>query len=169
MDRVGTVLQTVSCPHRIDADALFAYCHKTAELYVKRYGHHPISTTMHKLLSHSAAVVESCHLPIGVMSEEAAEATHKRVRQYRLRHTRKDSRIHKMSDLLCYLLVASDPLLSSLGLQRRRHLYVSRYGQLQPQILALLSEPGLPVAADDDADSSDSSDAGNDDGGSSSD
>ena len=34
---------------------------------------------------------------------------------------RKDSRVH-MSDLLGYLLVASDPLLSSLGLQRRRRL-----------------------------------------------
>ncbi|KAF0314431.1 hypothetical protein FJT64_015105 [Amphibalanus amphitrite] len=115
IDRVGTVLQAVSCLHRLDIDALSAYCRRTAELYVERYSHHPMSTTLHKLLSHSAAVVESCHLPIGMMSEEAAEATHKRVRQYRLRHTRKDSRIHTMSDLLGYLLVASDPLLSSLG------------------------------------------------------
>ncbi|KAF0308880.1 N-acetylmuramoyl-L-alanine amidase [Amphibalanus amphitrite] len=87
-----------------------------------------------------------------MMSEEAAEATHKRVRQYRLRHTRKDSRIHTMSDLLGYLLVASDPLLSSLGLQRRRRLYANRHGQLQPQTLALLAEPRLhaPTAAADD-------------------
>ena len=123
IDRVGTVLQAVSSPHRLDIDALSAYCCQMAELYVQRYAHHPMSTTMHKLLSHSTAVVESCHLPIGMMSEEAAEATHKRVRQYRLRHTRKDSRIHTMADLLGYLLVASDPLLSSLGLERRRRLY----------------------------------------------
>ena len=127
-----------------------------------------MSTTMHKLLSHSTAVVESCHLPIGMMLEEAAEATHKRVRQYRLRHTRKDSRIHTMADLLGYLLVASDPLLSSLGLERRRRLYWSRHGQLQPQILALLAEPS-PLAAvaedaDDGADSSGSSDDDSDDG-----
>ncbi|KAF0309112.1 hypothetical protein FJT64_019713 [Amphibalanus amphitrite] len=119
IDRDGTVLQAVSCLHRLDIDALSAYCRRTAELYVERYSHHPMSTTLHKLLSHSAAVVESCHLPIGMMSEEAAEATHKRVRQYRLRHTRKDSRIHTMSDLLGYLLVASDPLLSSLALIKR--------------------------------------------------
>ena len=76
-----------------------------------------------------------------------------------------------MSDHLGYLLVASDPLLSSLGLQRRRRLYWSRHGQLQPQILALLAEPRPHAAvvaedADDGADSSDSSDDNNDDSGS---
>ena len=49
---------------------------------------------------------------------------------YRLRHNRKDSRIHTMSDLLGYLLVASDPLPSSLGLYRRRSCYWNRHGQL---------------------------------------
>ncbi|KAF0308797.1 hypothetical protein FJT64_020022 [Amphibalanus amphitrite] len=63
IDRVGTVLQAVSCLHRLDIDALSAYCRRTAELYVERY----MSTTLHKLLSHSAAVVESCHLPIGMI------------------------------------------------------------------------------------------------------
>ena len=104
------------------------------------------------------------------MSEEAPEATHKRVRQYRLHHNRKDSRIHStMSDLLGYLLVVSDPLLSSQGLQRRRRLYWSQHGQLQPQVLALLAKPRSHAAvvaedADDGADSSDSSDDDNDDG-----
>ena len=91
--------------------------------------------------------------------------------QYRLHHNRKDKRIHStMSDLLGYLLVASDPLLSSLGLQLRRRLYWSRYGQLQPQTLGLrvLAEPRPHAAvvaedADDGADSSDSSDDDNDD------
>ena len=43
-DRVGTVLQAVSSLHRLDIDALSAYCCQTAELYVKRYRHHPMST-----------------------------------------------------------------------------------------------------------------------------
>ncbi|KAF0312966.1 hypothetical protein FJT64_001707 [Amphibalanus amphitrite] len=33
IDRVGTVLQAVSCLHRLDIDALSAYCRRTAELY----------------------------------------------------------------------------------------------------------------------------------------
>ena len=99
-----------------------------------------MSTTLHKLLLNSAALVDSCHLPIGVMSAEAAEAANKRLRQYRLRHTRRDSRLHTTSDLFGYLLVASDPLASSLGLQRRRRLYASRHGKLQHERLALLAE-----------------------------
>ena len=77
------------------------------------------------------------------MSEEAAEATNKRVRQYRLRNIRKDTRLHTLSDLLGYLLVASDPLRSSRGLQRRRGLHTSRYGLL-PESRRLLAEPELP-------------------------
>ncbi|KAF0295491.1 hypothetical protein FJT64_006415 [Amphibalanus amphitrite] len=141
ISRMGTILQAVSCFHRLDTTALAKYCEETAELYVRLYGQHPMSTTVHKLLTHSAAVVDSCHLPIGTMSEEAAEAANKRLRQYRLRHTRKDSRVHTMSDLLGYMMVASDPLVSSLGLQRRRRLYSSRHGRLQPETLALLAEP----------------------------
>ena len=106
-----------------------------------------MSTTLHKLLAHSAAVVDSCHLPIGMMSEEAAEAANKRLRQYRMRHTRKDSRLHTMSDLFGYMLVASDPLVSSHGLQRRRRLCSSRHGKLQPEVLTLLAEPESREAA----------------------
>ena len=149
ISRMNTILQAVSCFHRLDTAALAKYCGDTAERYVSLYGHRPMSTTVHKLLAHSAAVVDSCHLPIGMMSEEAAEAANKRLRQYRLRHTRKDSRVHTMSDLLGYLMVASDPMISSLGLQRRRRLYSSRHGRLQPETLALLAEPqsAAPEAA----------------------
>ncbi|KAF0287934.1 hypothetical protein FJT64_013657 [Amphibalanus amphitrite] len=69
IDRVGTVLQAVSCLHRLDIDALSAYCRRTAELYVERY----MSSTLHKLLSHSAAVVESCHLPIAQCQQRCRE------------------------------------------------------------------------------------------------
>ena len=51
--------------------------------------------------------------------------------------------------LIClgvYLLVVSDPLLSSLDLQICYHLYASRHGKLQPNTLALLAEPRLSVA-----------------------
>ena len=76
--------------------------------------------TLHRLLIHSAEVVEQCLLPIGMMSEEAAEARHKDLRLFRLHHTRKDSRLHTMSDLFGRLLVTSDPLINSLRQEERR-------------------------------------------------
>ena len=57
---------------------------------------------------------------------------------------------------------------SSLGLQHRLCLSANRHGQLQPQILALLAEPGAILGATTDgSDSGDSSDAENEDGSSS--
>ena len=153
------ILQAISCFHKLDSSALSSFCRRTARLYVEPYGWYPMPTTLHKLLIHSAAVVESCHLPIGMMSQEAAEASNKRVRQYRLHHTRKDSRLHTMSDLMGYLLVASDPLLSSIGLQRRRDMYGRQQGKLLPETLTLLAEPRLPSANVDTSSSSDDSDS----------
>lgn len=47
------------------------------------------------------------------MSEEALEANHKNVRKVRLSHTRKTSRENTNKDLMTYLLLSSDPVLSS--------------------------------------------------------
>ena len=105
--------------------------------------------TLHKLLLHAPTVAGSCLLPIGSMSEEAAEAANKNVRRYRLRHARKDSRLHTMADLFGYMLTASDPLLSTHGLQRRRKMYARRQGGLLPETLALLADPQMPLTAQD--------------------
>ena len=59
--------------------------------------------------------------------------------------------------LFRHLMVASDPLLSSLGLQRRRRLYCSRQGPLRAEVLALLAESELyeaPVETEEVADGS---------------
>ena len=140
---VHVVLQAVSSFYPLKTAPLQEFCRTVAQRYVALYNWRPMSTTLHKLLSHSSAVAEHCLLPLGMMSEEAAEAMNKRVRQYRLRHTRKDTRLHTISDLLGYLLVASDPILSSYSLQRRRGLYTSQHGLL-PETRRLLAAPELP-------------------------
>ena len=76
----------------------------------------------------------------------------------------------KRNEIWCgYLLVASDPVLSSLGLQERRRMYARRQGKLLPQTLALLAEPQLPTAdlAEDDSCTEMDADEGNDSGNSS--
>ena len=82
------------------------------------------------------------------MSEEAAEPGHKQLRKFRLQHTRKDSRLHAISDLYGYLLVSSDPLISSIGAIRRRQQYRAKVGQVLPETVALLAEPEQPSEAD---------------------
>ena len=142
--RVHVILQAVSSFHPVNSAALGDYCRQTAELYVELYGWYHMPVTLHKLLIHSATVVEWCHLPLGTMSEEAAESGHKQVRKFRLKHTRKDSRLHAISDLYSYLLVSTDPVISSRAASRRHRQYRTKTGQLLPETLALLEEPELP-------------------------
>ena len=110
--------------------------------------------SLHKLLIHAPDVVGSCVLPIGCMSEEAAEARNKNVQQYRLRHTRKDSREHTMEDLFVYLLVSSDPVISSLKLSKRRTLYRSGRKPLLPEVPALIEAETPPSSDQEETDSS---------------
>ena len=75
-----------------------------------------------------------------------------------------------MEDLLRYLLVSSDPVLSSFGLEKRRRENVKRQGGLLPEVMALLACPVQPEGAAVSASSRSSSpDAGHISSGSDSD
>ena len=76
--RLHVVLQAISSCLPLSPEALEAYCSETAELYLQHYAWYPMPTTLHRLLVHSVVVVQQCLLRIGAMSEEAAEARHKR-------------------------------------------------------------------------------------------
>ena len=77
----------------------------------------PVS--VHKVLVHGAAVADALPLPLGMLSEEAQEARNKDVRSYRLHHARKDSRLHIIAEQFGYLLVTSDPKISSVNISAR--------------------------------------------------
>ena len=109
--RIHVALQAVTCFYPLDNEAFASYCRQTAEEYVREYGWYYMPVSMHKLLVHSATVAAQCQVPIGIMSEEAAESSNKDLRRFLLRHTRKDSRLHGMSDLYGYMLVNTDLLL----------------------------------------------------------
>lgn len=52
-------------------------------------------------------------VPIGLLSEEPIEANHKLIKQFRLNHARKTSRLDSNRDVFHRLLLNSDPLVSS--------------------------------------------------------
>ncbi|KAF0297154.1 hypothetical protein FJT64_005405 [Amphibalanus amphitrite] len=140
----------------LSPESLEAYCNETAELYVEHYGWYPMPTTLHRLLVHAAAVVQQCLLPIGTMSEEAAEARHKHVRLYRLQRARRDSRLHTMADIFGRLMITSDPVISTKSASSRRQARASSRMPLLKEARALLAEPTLPQ--NDSRTSDDSSD-----------
>jgi hypothetical protein len=72
--RFKVILEVISSGHRINTEKYSKYATDTAEMYVRLYPWHPMIPTMHNILMHGAIVIENTQLPIGQLSEEAAEA-----------------------------------------------------------------------------------------------
>lgn len=119
--RFKVILEAISSGHRIDIDKFSEYAMDTAKLYVELYSWHPMTPTVHKILKHGAAIIQNALLPIGQLSEEAAEARNKHFRLYRTNFARKFSRESCNLDILNRLLLSSDPLLSCMRpIQKKR-------------------------------------------------
>ena len=70
---------------------------------------------MYKLLQHSSLIAQTLKLPIGYYSEEPLEAQNKHLRNTRLNHTCKVSRLNTMTNQYHYMLAKTDPIVSSIS------------------------------------------------------
>lgn len=113
--RFAVILQAVTSGEHIDTVKFKDYAYETAERYVSLYNWYYMSATVHKLLLHGADIV-TCNaiIPIGKLSEEASEARNKDFRRFREHNSRKKSRVSSNEDILNFLLLSSDPLISSM-------------------------------------------------------
>lgn len=136
--RLKVILETISSGHIIDSEKYDKYASDTARLYIDLYPWHPMTPTMHKILIHGAVVIKNALLPIGQLSEEAAEARNKHFRSYRQNFARKFSRENCNRDILNRLLLTSDPLISCMRSVKKRKMQ-----SFLPETIALLM-PGEP-------------------------
>ena len=90
--RFHVILQTLSSGQNIDLEKYKIYAVETARLFKSKYSWFNLMPTFHKVLLHVAEIIENAIVPIGQLSEEAAEATNKYVKQFRLFFTRKSDR-----------------------------------------------------------------------------
>lgn len=111
--KLKIILEVLSSGYKIDLKKFSDFLEETAKLYVSLYQWHPMTPTLHKILSHGATVIEHALLPIGQLSEEAAEARNKHFRMYRQKFSRKFSRKECNEDVFKRLLLSSDPYISS--------------------------------------------------------
>lgn len=112
--RFKIILEVLSSGLEINVEQFSVYAKETAKLYVDLYGWHPMTPTLHKILIHGPQVIEKALLPIGQLSEEAAEARNKYIRQYRQNFARKFTRTECNVDILNRLLINSDPLMTGM-------------------------------------------------------
>lgn len=158
INRFAVILRTMSCGFAINVEAFRAYTMDTARLYIKLYSWYYMPASVHKILLHGADIIQYAALPIGILSEEALESRNKDFRNIRENHTRKFSREKTMYDLFHYLLLSSDPLVSSLSTKASLH---NRSAEpLSKEVISLLSDASAAVISDiqDDSESSEDSD-----------
>lgn len=139
MERFHAIVQVISSGRNIEVEKYKEYAVQTARMYVAEYQWYNMPTAVHKLLMHGSQIIASAALPIGQLSEEAQEARNKDIKKYREGFSRKCSRERTMQDVLNWLLVSSDPYISSL-----RELPIKKQKTLCSDALGLLS-------CDDDA------------------
>lgn len=92
LDDFHNILVTITCELPINPIKFGIYCRTLAEKYVTSYSWHPMTVTVHKILVHGQEIIESNALPVGMLSEQAAESRNKFWRRDREHHFRKMDR-----------------------------------------------------------------------------
>lgn len=143
--RFKTILETISSGCHIETTKFQAYTEATMKLYVDLYNWYYMPASVHKVLAHGAAIIENLGVvPIGKLSEEAAEARNKDFRRYREHHSRKFCRKATNEDIINNLLISSDPHISKL---RPKHL--RKHKALSDEAKSLLISTETCVDDDD--------------------
>lgn len=138
--RFSVILQVLSSGYDINTDEFKKYAAETKVLYLTLYPWYYMPVTVHKILVHSADIIECTQLPIGQLSEEAQEARNKDCRRFREFHTQKKSRTSTNKDLLRMLLITSDPIVNSY-----REVPRKSSGSIPIEVIKLLRCPATPT------------------------
>lgn len=121
--RFRTILIAINSSRRIDIPKFRSYAYETAKLYIHHYHWYFMPPSVHKVLLHGADLMDCFDLPIGTFSEEAQEARNKDFRNVREFNSRKSSRANTNEDILHWLLISSDPVITSLRTFPRKKLF----------------------------------------------
>lgn len=118
--RLGNILQVLACGQEIDCQKFEKYCLDTAELCILLYPWYKMPPSVHKVLLHGSDIIKYLGLPIGCLSEEAQEANNKIFRKARAQNSRMKSRKCTNEDIMHYLMISSDPLISSIRIKQEK-------------------------------------------------
>lgn len=130
IQKFSIILRVIASGKHINIPTFSILLNETSELYLQLYSWYYMPSSVHKLLVHGPDIISFFEIPIGQLSEEALEASHKEFRRNRLNHTRKASRIYTNIDLMTVLLLKSDPKLS-------QHRHTGKYSKYFNSVLNL--------------------------------
>ena len=120
--RLRTILKAIASGYLLDIDQFRLYCDQTYEYIMSNYAWYILPPTIHKVLIHGCIISEKFDLPLGSYSEEAQEAQNKVLRNARLSHTCKISRFNVMKNQFEYMLIRTDPVISSITFKKHQNI-----------------------------------------------
>ena len=122
INRLRNILSAVCSGYHINIEKFQDYCNTTLTLMIELYGWYVIPPSVHKLLVHGSQIADRLELPIEQYSEEAQESQNKMIRNSRLSHTCKVSRLNVMMNQYHYMLIRTDPVISSISFIKHKSL-----------------------------------------------
>lgn len=114
VERLGIILKALNCKEEIDGEKFGKYALDTYKIFIQNYPWFYMPCTMHKVLAHGGEIIKSSPLPVGMMTEEGAEAKNKLFRTFREFLARKMDRRKTNEDVFVRMLFLSDPYLATL-------------------------------------------------------
>lgn len=122
IERYHTIISVLCGSKLLDPVKLREYNTETANLLRTTYPNKNFTPTIHKILYHSPEVVEyfnQFNIPVGMMSEEPLEASHKNIRNNRYDFARKMNKTVNEIDVYGRLIMTSDPEVNSHRIQSK--------------------------------------------------
>ena len=113
------ILICLSCQLPLNLNKFEDFCFKTGQIILQKYEWLPMTPTVHKVLVHSKQIMENSVLPVGFLGEDASESRHKIYKFDKIHHSRKSSRKNNLTDIFNRAMDSSDPLISSISLEKR--------------------------------------------------
>ena len=115
-------MKAVASGYNLDISKFKEFCDETFLYIMKHYPWYVMPPTVHKLLVHGFVIADYFDLPLGAYSEEALEAQNKTLRKARLEHTSKISRLNVTKNQFTYMLVRTDPIISSISFKKHKNI-----------------------------------------------
>ena len=107
---LSVILRIFNSDERVDIEKFTTLCRDTYELIIESFPWASITPTLHKILAHSAQLIDEYNGGRGMksFSEEGLEACHKYIRRFREQLARKTSFEDNIKDVFIRLLAQSD-------------------------------------------------------------
>ena len=96
--RLHVLLVAINASVSLDPEAFRLYARETAELWIRLYPNFYMPVSIHQIFIHGWESLAHSPLPDSFYTEQSLESTNKTFKHDRLHHSRRDSRLHTITD-----------------------------------------------------------------------